>query len=165
MVESNYSLSGCIQESPYHCGMSVWRWWSNTLWATLIRLWLHSSFGWSAGCLFGHRGWVKLQSIWMCSRVSVALCYVYFKVMVWQIVSNSHKVWLHSLLCYLQVVLGRFLCNFDRYILLFEVNTGCSGDKVAEVLAILYWAWRQNVSRLMTIFVWWNNCCYYRNLW
>ncbi len=43
-------------------------------------------------------------------------------------------------------------------ILLFEVNNRCCDDKVAEVLAILYWAWRQNVSRLMTIFVWWNNC-------
>jgi hypothetical protein len=120
MVESNYSLSGCVQESPYHCGMSTWRWWSNTLWATLIRLWLHSSFGWSAGYLSGHRGWIKLQSIWVCSRVSVALCYVYFKVMVWQIVSNSHKVWLHSLLGYLQVVLGTFLCNFDRYIAIWS---------------------------------------------
>jgi hypothetical protein len=87
--------------------MSISRWRSDKLWATLIRY----------GCIH---------------------CFLTFKV-----------------------VLGRFLCNSDRYIAIWSehwVNTGCCGDKVAEMLAILYWAWRQNVPRLMTIFVWWNNC-------
>ncbi len=92
-VESNESLSGCVQDFSWHCAiMSLWRWCADTLWATLIRLWLHSNFGWSSGCLSRCNGGIKLQSIWMRPRVSISLWYVYLKVMVPHFVSNSDKV-------------------------------------------------------------------------
>jgi hypothetical protein len=92
-VESNDSLSGCVQDFSWCCAiMSIWRWCADTLWATLIRLWLRSNFGWSSGCLSRCNDGIKLQSIWMCPRVSISLWYVYLKVMVQHFVSNYDKV-------------------------------------------------------------------------